>query len=61
MKNNLNVKNRFSPNFNIVKNIFLENEIMKDYIDKFFKFFNNYRALFLDVVFINSKTYLFKI
>ena len=38
MKNKLNIKSRFPSGFDIVKDIFLGNKIIKNYIDKFFKF-----------------------
>ena len=41
MKNNLNIGSRFSSSFDIVKSVFLGNKIIKNYIDKFFKFFDN--------------------
>ena len=60
-KNSLNVKNRFSPSSSIVKGVFLESEIIKGYIDKFFKFLGNRRILFFDIVFIGLKVYSLKI
>ena len=59
--NSLHIEGRFSSSFNVVNNIFLDDEIIKCYVDRFLKSFHDYEILFLDIVLVDTQTHSLEI